>query len=168
VVDNTSRTAKTEVQVSVQAGLNWGLGLVAGILIVALAGVVVVVNRSRRKPQPATQPRSALPPAPPGPRPAVASAAFYVFNRAAGGQPHPLTGSYVTVGRNSNNTIVLSAPDVSREHGVFELNRGAWTYRDLNVSTPSLYNGTDLYDSIQLNPGDILTLGSVELEFGRQ
>lgn len=168
VVDNTSRTAQTEVQVSVQAGLNWGLGLVAGIVILALGGVVMVVNRSRRKPQAAGPPRSA-PVAPRPPSPAPPTAAFVVFDRSAAGQRQfPLTGAFVTVGRSSTNTIVLTEPDVSREHGVFEFDRGAWTFRDLAESNPSLYNGADLYGTVSLNPGDVLTLGSVELEFGRQ
>ena len=168
VVDNTSRTAKTEVQISVQVGLNWGLGLVAGILILALAGVVFAVNRARRKPQAASPLRSA----PGGPRPstpAPPTAAFVVFDRSGGSQRRfPLTDAFVTVGRSSTNMIVLIEPDVSREHGVFEFDRGAWSYRDLTESNPSLYNGADMYGTVSLNPGDVLTLGSVELEFGRQ
>ena len=169
VVDNTSRTAKTEVQVSVQVGLNWGLGLVAGILILALAGVVFAVNRARRKPSAARLPPGAPPMVQPPGSAARAAPAYYVFIRSSGGQQQwPLTGTFVTVGRNSNNTIVLGEPDVSREHGVFELDNGGWAYRDLAASTASLYNGTDLYGSARLSPGDVLTIGSLELEFGHQ
>ena len=106
----------------------------------------------------------------PGVNPIVpTTAAYQITNRSYGNmQQWPLSGSYVSVGRLTGNDIVLEQADVSRKHGAFEFDGNNWLYRDLSASTPSLHNGRELQGSTRLTPGDVLTLGSVELEFTRR
>lgn len=49
-------------------------------------------------------------------------------------------GKVVEIGRAPSNTIVVKDPMVSWRHGVIELKRGRYTYRDLASK-----NGTTLY-----------------------
>jgi len=152
------------VQVSVQGGFGWGFGLVAGGLLFAIGLVMFVINRSSRKPRAVAVGRAGQQPGAPIP----SRASYRLISRSPGSaQQWPLQGTYVSVGRLTGNDIVLEQMDVSRKHGVFEFDGNSWLYRDVSASTASLYNGQELQGTTRLQPGDVLTLGSVELEFAR-
>ncbi|HWV25271.1 MAG TPA: DUF3662 and FHA domain-containing protein [Thermomicrobiales bacterium] len=67
-----------------------------------------------------------------------------------------------TIGRSSDNTHILNAPDVSRRHARIEYSGGRARIYDLNSTNGTRVNGEAIRVS-DLFPGDILTLGSQEL-----
>ncbi|MDQ4097589.1 MAG: FHA domain-containing protein [Actinomycetota bacterium] len=72
----------------------------------------------------------------------------------------PLEGRRVTVGRASDNDIVLDDPTVSRHHLVFERLAAGWSAHDVRSMNGTLVNGMPisagrpLYDDDQLLLGD--------------
>ncbi|MEW2304228.1 FHA domain-containing protein [Streptomyces sp. NPDC006655] len=81
------------------------------------------------------------------------------------GERIPVLDTRVTFGRNSENTVVISSPSVSRFHAeiVFDEDRG-YVLRDLESSNGTLVNGAEV-ESRLLQPGDVITLGDQEFRF---
>jgi pimeloyl-ACP methyl ester carboxylesterase len=50
-------------------------------------------------------------------------------------------GKHVTIGRGPTNGIVLNDPKVSWDHGVLALERGAFVYRHLSATNPTVVRG---------------------------
>lgn len=75
-----------------------------------------------------------------------------------------LTSSPVTVGRLSNNDIVLSDANVSRRHAEFRSDGDKWVLTDLGSTNGSLINGRPASQH-QLKDADRLTFGSTDLVF---
>lgn len=70
----------------------------------------------------------------------------------------PLSGTTVTLGRASDNDIVLPQPYVSLQHGRLELRDESWHYSDLGSTNGTYYNGRRVTET-QLRTGDVLRIG---------
>lgn len=75
-----------------------------------------------------------------------------------------LSGGPLTIGRAESNMLVLSDPDVSRQHALIEPEAGQWILHDLNSR-----NGTFIHDQPVtrevLCPGDQIRMGNTLLAF---
>jgi adenylate cyclase len=69
----------------------------------------------------------------------------------------------VTVGRTEGNDLILNHPSVSRKHAKFELRSERWWVIDLKSTNGVKVNG-NLVTEAQVNSGDTLLIGSVQLE----
>ena len=80
-------------------------------------------------------------------------------------RPYDLTGTHVTLGRESHNDIVVQDINASRKHAELVLNaQGIWTIADLGSMNGTLVNGISVA-SHPLYPGDIVTIGKTDFEF---
>ncbi|NBX26343.1 MAG: FHA domain-containing protein [Planctomycetes bacterium] len=75
-----------------------------------------------------------------------------------------LTGDPITVGRSSENALVVDADGVSRRHCVVERTEGGWQVRDLASRNGVRVNGTRT-DRSDLRNGDRIQVGLAELRF---
>jgi ABC-type multidrug transport system ATPase subunit/pSer/pThr/pTyr-binding forkhead associated (FHA) protein len=66
-----------------------------------------------------------------------------------------------TLGRRSDNDIVLSPNYVSGHHGRLERRDGAWHYIDLGSTNGTFFNGQRVQSAV-LQDGDILRIGDIE------
>ncbi|MCY7341878.1 MAG: FHA domain-containing protein [Pseudonocardia sp.] len=71
----------------------------------------------------------------------------------------------MTLGRGSNNKVVLATPLASRMHSRLQWEEGAWTLYDCGSSNGTLVNGRRLQAAHRLSPGDEITLGDEVLRF---
>lgn len=65
-----------------------------------------------------------------------------------------LAGSTLDIGRSKKNDIVLSAPNVSRQHARIGVEEGRVWLEDLHSSNHTYCNGTALSRRVHLAPGD--------------
>jgi adenylate cyclase len=72
-----------------------------------------------------------------------------------------------SVGRTEGNDVVLNHPSVSRKHARFEARNGAWWVVDLKSTNGVKVNGNLVTES-QVNAGDKISVGSVQLELKPQ
>src|SRR5919205_3334400 len=72
----------------------------------------------------------------------------------------------LSVGRTEGNDIVLNHPSVSRKHAKFEIRGDQWWIVDLKSTNGVKVNG-NLVSEAQINPGDKILIGSVQLELKR-
>ncbi len=85
--------------------------------------------------------------------------------RADGGRTwHRLTALPLTVGRASDNDLILDDPMVSRHHCQLKLQHGAYSFADLGSRNGSEVNGQPVTE-IALGPGDVIRIGDTEIEF---
>ncbi len=68
------------------------------------------------------------------------------------------------IGRAESNTIVLEDSFVSAEHALITRRDKQWWLEDLNSRNGTLLNSLPLDDTTVVSPGDILTIGSVQLK----
>ncbi|MCP3105002.1 FHA domain-containing protein [Myxococcus sp. K15C18031901] len=105
---------------------------------------------------------------PVGALPAGGAAAGPILRGMVGpwaGKTYPLKGK-VLVGRVPPAGIVLEDDSVSRKHAELEVSGGAVLARDLGSANGTLLNGDPLGpDPIDLQPGDVLQFGVVEMTF---
>ena len=83
------------------------------------------------------------------------------------GQPpvqFDLGGALIGVGRASDNDVIVDDPLVSRHHCQLKLQHGAYGFADLGSRNGSFVNGQQVSE-IALGPGDIIRIGSTEIEF---
>ncbi|HEY8131209.1 MAG TPA: adenylate/guanylate cyclase domain-containing protein [Thermoanaerobaculia bacterium] len=73
----------------------------------------------------------------------------------------------MSVGRTEGNDLVLNHPSVSRKHARFEPRNGAWWIVDLKSTNGVKLNG-NLITEAQVNVGDKISIGSVQLELKPQ
>ncbi|MBI3621481.1 MAG: FHA domain-containing protein [Nitrospirae bacterium] len=78
-----------------------------------------------------------------------------------------LKGSQFTVGRGSDNDLVLSHPSVSRSHLLIRFEQGGHLARDLESRNGTLLNGRPM-TSAPLTGGESLRVGEVALRFIRE
>lgn len=71
-------------------------------------------------------------------------------------------GGPVTIGRATDNTLVLRDPRVSRHHGRLAVRQGALVYSDLGSVNGSRVNGVDVHEVV-LGAGDRIELGDTVL-----
>lgn len=76
---------------------------------------------------------------------------------------YELTHDRITIGRNSNNDIVLNEPVVSGEHAAIQLQGGA-SVTDLGSTNGTHLNG-QLINKQPLQHNDVIAIGSHELRF---
>ena len=74
--------------------------------------------------------------------------------------------SELTVGRTEGNDLVLNHPSVSRRHARFDPRDDKWWIIDLKSTNGIKVNG-NLVTEAQVNPGDKILIGSVQLELKR-
>jgi hypothetical protein len=72
-----------------------------------------------------------------------------------------------SIGRKLTNGIVLDDPTVSGEHAVLYLQDDSWYLRDAGSTNGTLVNGEDVVAPAPVQPGDLLTLGGVQLRLSR-
>lgn len=85
---------------------------------------------------------------------------------ATPGEPIPLEGEAVTVGRGVENTIVLAGPRVSRHHCTFHrMPGGGFRLVDAGSRNGTRVNGEMIAQKI-LRPGDRIDIGGHEFSFG--
>lgn len=70
-----------------------------------------------------------------------------------------------TIGRKSDNHIVINNKHVSRHHAQISKQQGRFVILDLNSTVGTSVNGKKV-EQIALKPGDIISLGGVPLIFG--
>ena len=73
----------------------------------------------------------------------------------------------MSVGRTEGNDLVLNHPSVSRKHARFEPRKDAWWIVDLKSTNGVKLNG-NLVTEAQVNVGDKISIGSVQLELKPQ
>jgi pSer/pThr/pTyr-binding forkhead associated (FHA) protein len=79
------------------------------------------------------------------------------------GAIHAVPGS-ATVGRSTSSDIVLPDEAVSRSHAAFRVDGQTLVVEDLGSSNGTLVNGELIDIPCRLAPGDVVTVGSTELE----
>ncbi|HTX32986.1 MAG TPA: DUF3662 and FHA domain-containing protein [Solirubrobacteraceae bacterium] len=70
-----------------------------------------------------------------------------------------------TLGRSRQCDIVLSDPNVSRQHAEIRARGGSWVVTDLGSTNGSRINGRPMEGSEVVRPGDEIELGSTVLKF---
>ena len=76
-----------------------------------------------------------------------------------------LGGPLITIGRASDNDVIVDDPMVSRHHCQLKLQHGAYGFVDLGSRNGSMVNGQPVPE-VALGPGDIIQVGSTTIEFG--
>ncbi len=76
-----------------------------------------------------------------------------------------LGGPLITVGRASDNDVIVDDPLVSRHHCQLKLQHGAYGFVDLGSRNGSSVNGQAVRE-IALGPGDQIRIGNTSIEFG--
>lgn len=71
----------------------------------------------------------------------------------------------VTLGRSRQCDVVLSDPNVSREHAEIRPRGGSWVLTDLGSTNGSRLNGRPVAGSEVVKPGDEIELGATALRF---
>ena len=78
----------------------------------------------------------------------------------------PLTpGEIVTIGRANSNRIVIPDAKCSRHHCEVIFSEGQWFVRDLGSRNGVLINGDEIEGEALLRPGQVLLVGTCEIEF---
>lgn len=72
----------------------------------------------------------------------------------------------VEVGRSKSQDIMLSDPEVSREHTLFRKDGERYTVQDRGTALGTLLNGERISSERELQPGDVVRIGPLELKFG--
>ncbi|MEO8055427.1 MAG: FHA domain-containing protein, partial [Acidobacteriota bacterium] len=78
-----------------------------------------------------------------------------------------LSGDDVSIGRSSENGIVLNDFSVSRKHALLSESGGAWTIEDLKSTNGLKVNG-EFMPSARIHAGDVLTVGTFTLAVKEQ
>lgn len=76
-----------------------------------------------------------------------------------------LGGALITIGRASDNDVIVDDPIVSRHHCQLKLQHGAYSFADLGSRNGSTVNGQPVQE-VALGPGDVIQIGDTTLEFG--
>ena len=75
-----------------------------------------------------------------------------------------LGSALITIGRASDNDVILDDAQVSRHHCQLKLQHGAYSLADLGSRNGSWVNGEQVSE-VALGPGDLIRIGSTEIEF---
>ncbi len=80
------------------------------------------------------------------------------------GETFPLIDDVTTIGSMKGNTIVIQDGSVSRRHAAIKIDQMRYEIADMNSTNGVLVNGGRIH-KIFLKNGDIITIGSTEIEF---
>lgn len=165
------------------------IALIAVSVLLFLAAALIVVMRLRPRPAPALAPR--MPQGPdlmtdpdaagativqrgPDPEPIDRTvvlrtqAALRVMTGPAAGRTLPLKpGGTITIGRSPVNDLPMADPSVSGEHCRIKSEDGAFVVYDVQSTNGTLVNGQQVQRH-PLRPGDVITLGAVNMKFVRE
>jgi len=75
-----------------------------------------------------------------------------------------LGGALISIGRASDNDVIVDDPEVSRHHCQLKLQHGAYSLADLGSRNGSWINGQAVSE-VALGPGDLIRIGGTEIEF---
>jgi len=75
-----------------------------------------------------------------------------------------LGAAVISIGRASDNDVIVDDPLVSRHHCQLKLQHGAYGLTDLGSRNGSFVNGQPVSE-IALGPGDRIRIGATSLEF---
>jgi len=75
-----------------------------------------------------------------------------------------LGGALISIGRASDNDVIVDDPEVSRHHCQLKLQHGAYSLADLGSRNGSWVNGQPVSE-VALGPGDSIRIGSTEIHF---
>jgi Protein of unknown function (DUF3662)/FHA domain len=75
-----------------------------------------------------------------------------------------LGGSLISIGRASDNDVIVDDPLVSRHHCQLKLQHGAYSFADLASRNGSFVNGQPVSE-VALGPGDRIQIGDTDIEF---
>jgi FHA domain-containing protein len=132
------------------------------------ANVVDVVAEPSPEPMPIQASEQTMVLARPGHEPATpdsASRAYLLVH--TDGAPRvrfDLGGAVISIGRASDNDVIVDDPEVSRHHCQLKLQHGAYSLADLGSRNGSWINGQPVSE-VALGPGDVIQIGSTEIEF---
>ncbi len=165
------------------------IALIAASVLLFLAAALLVVMRLRPRPAPTLAPR--MPSVPnltrdpdasgatmvqrgPDPEPIDRTvvlrtqAALRVMTGPAAGRTVPLkAGDAITIGRSPTNDLPMADPSVSGEHCRIKSEDGAFVVYDVQSTNGTLVNGQQIQRHA-LRPGDVITLGAVNIKFVRE
>ena len=97
--------------------------------------------------------------------PDSARRAFLMVSTRGGRPVHfDLGGALISIGRASDNDVIVDDPMVSRHHCQLKLQHGAYSFADLGSRNGSRVNGQPVSE-IALGPGDRIEIGDTEIEF---
>ena len=95
-------------------------------------------------------------------------AALRVINGPAAGRTLPLKpGDAITIGRSPTNDLPMADASVSGEHCRVKSEDGAFVVYDVQSTNGTLVNGQQVQRH-PLRPGDVITLGAVNVKFVRE
>ena len=83
------------------------------------------------------------------------------------GKRNVLAGERMTIGRSRECELVVDDPNVSRRHAEVRKTIEGWMVVDLGSTNGVKVNGKRVHEEV-LRPGDTITLGLVDLEFGEE
>jgi hypothetical protein len=166
------------------------IALIAVSVLLFLAAALLVVVRLRPRPAASLAPRmssstpnlardqdaSGATMVQRGPDPEVidrtvvlrTQAALRVTSGPAAGRTIPLkAGDAISVGRSPTNDLPMADPSVSGEHCRIKSEDGAFVVYDVQSTNGTLVNGQQVQRHA-LRPGDVITLGAVNIKFVRE
>jgi hypothetical protein len=104
-------------------------------------------------------------PGPDGDQQATAARAYLLVRTdGAPSVQFDIGGALISVGRASDNDVIVDDPLVSRHHCQLKLQHGAYSFADLGSRNGSWVNG-EAVSEVALGPGDLIRIGSTEIEF---
>ena len=95
----------------------------------------------------------------------LAGARLTVRSGPLAGRSFPLYGSEITVGRSSDNIVVLGDPSVSRHHARLSRQGPFYLLEDLGSSSGTSLNGSAVQQPVKLIQGGVIRLADTELIF---
>lgn len=76
-------------------------------------------------------------------------------------------GESISIGRGSDNDIVINDGYVSHRHALVELMNNLYVIEDLGSVNKTYVNGQEIAGRQYLQSGDIISIGTVNFQFGR-
>ncbi|MBN1863822.1 MAG: FHA domain-containing protein [Victivallales bacterium] len=94
------------------------------------------------------------------------SAKLMFLDKDKGEESYELNPDGTTLGRETDNDIILQEGEISRHHARIIQKDGKWIFKDLGSSSGTKVNDIPVKDSEQaLNPGDVILIGRHRLKF---
>ena len=75
-----------------------------------------------------------------------------------------LSACWSSIGRSATNTIVLEDNYISGEHALLARRGQQWWLHDLNSRNGTRLNGIMITEAVVVSPGDIITVGEIDLK----